>query len=53
MKEWCKPADIIAVITIIGGLVLMLTNRCNQTCNMILLAIVAFYFGLKSEIKVG
>jgi hypothetical protein len=51
MNSWCKPSDIIAFTVIVGALILMFFRACNSSCDLILISVVAFYFGLNSEIK--
>lgn len=47
---WCQPVDIIAVIVLVGGFALLLRGGCNGTCSELLIAVAAFYFGLKSNL---
>jgi hypothetical protein len=47
MLEKFKPTDIIAIIIIIGCFCLIATE-CGSVAVPILLAVVGFYFGLKS-----
>jgi len=51
MKEksyWCTPADILAILVIVGGLILLSLGKDGVVATL-LLSVCAFYFGLKSE----
>lgn len=42
-----RPVDLIAIITIIGGMGLLYAGK-NSTISAMLLGIIAFYFGMKT-----
>lgn len=45
----CKPVDVIAMITIIGGMVLIGFGKDGHILD-ILAIVTAYYFGLKSNL---
>jgi hypothetical protein len=50
MFNWCKPRDLIALITIIGAFILKFKGY-DGVVSIALISIVAFYFGLKTPMQ--